>query len=316
MFKSSALRRLAREGYPCVVNEAKSANHPILDRFDVNGDLQDSEDYMREFGQIHPGYIHDGLLAIDLVIAKLANEAAELPSFTEPGLQEICEKLFTRLFTDNDINVILPSDFEEFISRTSNSTMEKNKARAVYTAQYHLYSALGAYCKWKIHRISTFNEMVALVKKLAVIQPPHFELRYTDETGNGLFKADYHAAGWDLPIANMVVIRPGEIKKISTGIRLEIPAHHYGLLLGRSSCFNRRLAVSPGVIDSNYRGEILICVRNTGPDVVVISPGDPCIGQVIIQRYAPAIVDPRKTLSTTERGNNGFGSSDVQPSTS
>lgn len=94
-----------------------------------------------------------------------------------------------------------------------------------------------------------------------------------------------------------------------TGISLEIPENHVGLIYPRSSISKTGhiLANSVGVIDSNYRGSIKLRFK-TIPDCVEYVPGDR-VGQLIIMPYPEIEFEEVEDLSSTERGDGGFGSS-------
>lgn len=119
-------------------------------------------------------------------------------------------------------------------------------------------------------------------------------------------------AGVDLHAAEEAHIGPGERWKVGTGLAVEIPAGHAGLVLPRSGLADRHgiaLVNSPGLIDSGYRGEIGVLLLNTDPaEIFRVSAGDR-IAQLMIVPY----VDPEPVeadeLSPSERGGDGFGSS-------
>ena len=94
-----------------------------------------------------------------------------------------------------------------------------------------------------------------------------------------------------------------------TGVALEIPPGYVGLLFPRSSvsrtCLS--LANSVGVVDSGYRGEIMLKYRNTGEANSFYKSGDR-VGQLIIMPYPQVELIEVEELSTTERGEGGFGS--------
>jgi dUTP pyrophosphatase len=96
-----------------------------------------------------------------------------------------------------------------------------------------------------------------------------------------------------------------------TGLAIEIPEGHVGLLFPRSSISKTDLTLrnSVGVIDSNYRGEIVLKFNN-----ILMSSCEPYnvkerIGQLIIMPYPTIEFEEVEELSTTERGVQGFGSS-------
>lgn len=99
------------------------------------------------------------------------------------------------------------------------------------------------------------------------------------------------------------------VQKIHTGVAIEIPEGHVGLIRDRSSLGSRGIIVSAGVIDSDYRGEVIVCLINLNPFDVWI---DGAIAQILvipIYEWQPIVV---AELSDTKRGGQGFGSSDKE----
>lgn len=108
-----------------------------------------------------------------------------------------------------------------------------------------------------------------------------------------------------------IVIFPGKTAKIGTGVRMAIPDGYGGYLHIRSSLGAKRglvLANSTGVIDADYRGEIIAVVRNIGEKTVMIEPGERFC-QIVIHKL-PRVLFCRQSepLSATSRGDSGFGS--------
>lgn len=120
------------------------------------------------------------------------------------------------------------------------------------------------------------------------------------------------AAGLDLfnNSDNSVVINPEESKIIGTGFSVEIPEGYVGLVFARSSLgfkFDCTLANSVGVIDSDYRGEVKVKIANHSKNEKIIEPNER-IAQLVIMPYLVAEYNQVETLSETERGESGFGS--------
>lgn len=115
-------------------------------------------------------------------------------------------------------------------------------------------------------------------------------------------------AGMDLVAVSEESLGNGKIK-YGTGLAIEIPKGHVGLLFPRSSVFKTsfQLANSVGVIDSEYRGEISLIFKYTGGDGPVYEIGDR-IGQLIILPYPKINFEEVEDLSKSERGQGGFGS--------
>lgn len=120
------------------------------------------------------------------------------------------------------------------------------------------------------------------------------------------------AAGADLysSIKEDIVINPKETKFINTGIALEIPDGLVGLIYARSGLACKK-GVAPankvGVIDSDYRGEIIVALYNHSENPLIISYGDR-IAQFVLTPYITANFEEADELSESVRGNGGFGS--------
>ena len=120
------------------------------------------------------------------------------------------------------------------------------------------------------------------------------------------------AAGADLYacLDAPVSVEPGEAAWIPTGIALEVPKGHAGLIYARSSMgIKRGLAPANkvGVIDSDYRGEVMVVLFNHGKTAQVVDPGER-IAQLIITPVVTPCYEETDLLSDTDRGNGGFGS--------
>jgi dUTP pyrophosphatase len=119
------------------------------------------------------------------------------------------------------------------------------------------------------------------------------------------------AAGLDLASAasESITISPGERAAVPTGLALEIPPGFEGQVRPRSGLARKHgitLPNAPGTIDSDYRGEVLVLLLNTGRDPFVVSPGDR-IAQLVIAPVAIATLEEASDLSHTARGEGGFG---------
>lgn len=95
-----------------------------------------------------------------------------------------------------------------------------------------------------------------------------------------------------------------------TGLAMEIPEGHVGLIFPRSSIFKKSLNLSNavGVIDSGYRGEVSFFFREHLPCVNVYDVGDR-IGQLVVLSFPKVEIEEASELSETVRGTGGFGSS-------
>ena len=123
-------------------------------------------------------------------------------------------------------------------------------------------------------------------------------------------RADSGAAGLDLYVSDVKSLGRGLIE-YDTGIAIEIPPGHVGLLFPRSSIRNmgQVFANSVGVLDSSYRGSVKITTRRTDEtNYEFYQVGDRC-GQLIIIPYPEITLVPVQKLTETKRGTGGHGSS-------
>ncbi len=107
-----------------------------------------------------------------------------------------------------------------------------------------------------------------------------------------------------------VTIAPGESVLIHTGLAMAIPEGYAGLVFARSGLANKRgLAPSNkvGVIDSDYRGEVMVSLYNHSKEPQVIESGER-IAQLVLTPYITAAWNLVDELDETERGAGGFGS--------
>lgn len=122
------------------------------------------------------------------------------------------------------------------------------------------------------------------------------------------------AAGWDLHAdlegQNLISIPAGEVRKISTGIAIALPQGTFGAIYARSGMATKR-GLAPankvGVIDADYRGPIIVALRNESNELQYIEHGER-IAQLVVQPYVNVEFYETDNIGTTARGEGGFGS--------
>ena len=121
-----------------------------------------------------------------------------------------------------------------------------------------------------------------------------------------------YAAGADLYacLAEAVTIAPGATAFVPTGIAIEVPEKCAGLIYARSGLACKR-GLAPankvGVVDSDYRGEIMVALHNHGSEPQIVANGERIAQMVITPVLTPAYVEAEE-LSDTVRSTGGFGS--------
>lgn len=121
-----------------------------------------------------------------------------------------------------------------------------------------------------------------------------------------------YAAGCDLYacIESAEVLNPGETKLIKTGIAIETPTGYASFIFARSGLASKK-GLAPankvGVVDSDYRGEVMVALHNHSNEVRQIEPQER-IAQLVIMPYLKAAFKEVDELDDTKRGEAGFGS--------
>ena len=125
-------------------------------------------------------------------------------------------------------------------------------------------------------------------------------------------RGSVNAAGYDLYAASTynIEIPRGETVKIGTGIAIEIPEGYFGAVFARSGLATKkglRPANAVGVIDSDYRGELIVALHNDSNMTQYVDAGER-IAQLVILPYLNVDFNEVDELNSTDRGEGGFGS--------
>ncbi len=140
------------------------------------------------------------------------------------------------------------------------------------------------------------------------------ELRIAKLKDEAVLPTRAHAgdAGLDLYACEAAHLGPGERWSVGTGVAVEIPEGHAGLVLPRSGIARDHgiaLVNGPGLIDSGYRGELRVLLLNTDPaETFRVEPGERIAQLVVTPVALPELVEV-DSLSDSSRGDGGFGSS-------
>ncbi len=122
-----------------------------------------------------------------------------------------------------------------------------------------------------------------------------------------------YAAGYDLYAATdyIIDIAPHSTVKIGTGLSFELPPGTFAAIFARSGIATKRglrPANCTGIIDADYRGEVIVALHNDTDEIQSIEPGER-IAQMILLPFIEMNFEEVDKLSDTNRGNGGFGSS-------
>lgn len=142
--------------------------------------------------------------------------------------------------------------------------------------------------------------------------PPMINIQLLNDLAKVPTRGSEYAAGYDLYAATdyTIDIAPHSTVKIGTGIAIELEPYTFGAIFARSGLATNkglRPANCVGVCDSDYRGEYVVAIHNDTDEMMSIEPGDR-IAQLVILPYLPVQFNVVDSLSETERGEGGFGS--------
>ncbi len=147
------------------------------------------------------------------------------------------------------------------------------------------------------------------------ISNPKVRFKAMSENANKPTRSNLSDAGWDLYSSEDTVVPAGGRSLVKTGIALQIPDEWVGLVWPRSGLSVKSgIDVLAGVIDSGYRGEVMVCLFNTNPindygmgNDVRIEKGDR-IAQILFQQVPDVELVEVDNLTPSDRGTNGIGS--------
>jgi dUTP pyrophosphatase len=143
--------------------------------------------------------------------------------------------------------------------------------------------------------------------KLELIKPP--PMLVAGEAANLRTSSYPGDAGIDLRISEQVRLFAGQYSLVGTGVHVAIPEGYFGWITGRSSTWAKyRCDVRSAVIDSGYRGELMVGIENRGQEMIAFEPGYRLAQLVLLPVWDGGIVEV-DDLPPAERGHNGYGSS-------
>ena len=155
---------------------------------------------------------------------------------------------------------------------------------------------------------------MANVSDLKGMRHTYVDFVKLSSTAQAPVRGSDEAAGWDLCAdlegKDSIILYPGEIRKISTGVAIALPQGTFGAIYARSGLATKKQLVPAnkvGVIDSDYRGPVIVALKNEGEERQTILQGER-IAQLVVQPYISVILNEVDSIGTTARGAGGFGS--------
>lgn len=117
-----------------------------------------------------------------------------------------------------------------------------------------------------------------------------------------------NAAGLDLYAVEHVVLFPNTPTKLRTGIAMQIPHGYVGQIWDRSGLGSRGVRTLAGVVDSDYEGEILVCLALIGHSSITINQGDRIAQLLVVPVHFLSVREAWDDARFSQRGQSGFGS--------
>lgn len=116
-------------------------------------------------------------------------------------------------------------------------------------------------------------------------------------------------AGLDIRSRESCIVRAGQSRVFHTGVHVELPTWHCGLLVSKSGLNTRNDITSTGLIDEGYDGEIVVKLYNHGQEDYFVHAGDKISQLVVLPCEYPYVEIVSEFEGKSERGSKGFGSS-------
>ena len=122
-------------------------------------------------------------------------------------------------------------------------------------------------------------------------------------------RATEGSAGFDLYAMYDVDIKPGDKKKLFSGIQIDLPPNFCAYIWGRSGLYMRNLEIFNGLLDSDFKDELIIVAKNTGKNLISIKKGDR-FAQLIITRCPSVVLKEINAIPSPSSASRfgGFGS--------
>lgn len=147
-----------------------------------------------------------------------------------------------------------------------------------------------------------------------IIKKGEFAFNFTESVvtiellENGLMPKQKSGNGYDIYNPEKTCIQKNSIRRIRCGFKIACPDDTYAEILGRSSMTMQRLIVYTGLIDSNYRGEVMVMMHNMSDSTLYLKKGIRMAQIVFKPVHRVRLIEILKVDSDTERGEGGFGS--------
>lgn len=183
----------------------------------------------------------------------------------------------------------------------------------------NLFSSLFSINTVKVYDVNTTSEAIDLMlqvlscpvcsRNMSLTQYADSVVRYKklEEGAKMPFKAHATDAGWDLYSISTVDLLPHRTTEVCTGIALEMPENLYATFEGRSSFHSRGIQTNRSIIDSGFRGELTVFMRNDTDTAVIIRKWER-FAQLVFHYNIPVKLVVTKELTPSDRGENKFGS--------
>lgn len=138
-------------------------------------------------------------------------------------------------------------------------------------------------------------------------------IKFLNEYAKVPTRGSAYAAGYDLyaAIDKPIIIFPGDTVSVTTGLAMEIPEDYFGAIFARSGLATKRglrPANCVGVVDADYRGEVIVAIHNDSDKIQQIEPGERIAQMVFLPYQSVGNFEVVDELNDTARGAGGFGS--------
>lgn len=317
MMKTTFVNMCNRRGFPTVLGDHKELCDAVPEFLKKNERASLELEYQAYgMSRMKHGHIHDKW-PVDSILYHYVSKLLQNDISREEAIAELttyCKRTLKPLSHNGEYQVILflPEQtnigFNALLDRIykRRSDIYGNFGSADVTFQNFVFRTVGELCDWKTFTIRETEDLYKVYNYIVdetIIQNVPI-LKYKSTKNLQLTVAHPYAVGWDLPCSEEIVIQPGEMALLKTGISAHFPSGCYGMVIGHPCSRTRRLEIQTRIINGDYRGEISVGVKNGGETPYTVMFRE-CIAQLIVEKFTFSLAQRTPAVCGEEVDSSG-----------
>ena len=245
-------------------------------------------------------------------IKEVFNTIQNLPDESVELILPQIENEFKKLVEDNDLVNKTKTEFLEQGYTVADINEIKQSYDSIADDYFKLVSPTSPKGRYLSALIGVYKDILDKILKEGFTRVVNVKILKDNEEATIPTYAHFSDAGADLYANDDVEILPNEVKVIPTGLKVEIPDGYELQIRPRSGMTVKTNVIAQfGTVDSEYRGPLGVMLYNHGTETYLVHKGDRIAQAILSPTYHANFIITNK-LSETERGEGGFGSTDIQ----